>query len=439
MQPSASSQIINVMSPNTPYIVRGKMNGDDNMLWWWLDDGTWVRNDVVRTNGDCNAVQVMTQSDLSMPNLNIDGALCVSVDRDQLPTQLQPDAQLLILDRSGSMSDMTDSGQTRIDVARDVLIEHVRSLPDNATIGLRAYGYGGCDGTRLPYPISTLNRQALIQTIINEAVADGSTPIAYSLEQIPSDFARISGSKEVLMVTDGQESCSEDPISVAQSLVSRYPELVIHVVGFDINDAQAQANLRGIPQVANGNYVEVNSSRGLLQALSIVVRLPFTVYDTNNNQLSSGLVNRSTIPLRNGNYNIQINELGISQSNIPITNGRGTRVQVDSIGQVSVIENDSLCIAEFCPDVPLPRLTVGQDGRVNRDDPGRATPRPVRVRTTPGMNGGIIGELAILEEFTVLDGPICNDGYLWWRIRNDRLEGWSAEGVFGNYFLEPLP
>ena len=44
-------------------------------------------------------------------------------------------------------------------------------------------------------------------------------------------------------------------------------------------------------------------------------------------------------------------------------------------------------------------------------------------------------------EFVVIDGPICSDNYLFWRIKlEDNTTAWAAEGDNNlGYFIEPVP
>ncbi len=366
---------------------------------------------------------------------NTPGAICVRIDRQQLPVSSFPDVQYIILDRSGSMGEMTRLGIPRIEIARTVLVDYLDDLPRGSELGLRAYGYGGsCDGTRLLYPIQRVDPAELIEIINEEAYADGDTPIAYTLRQVRDDLRRYNEPLEVLLVTDGQESCGGDPVEVASRLARDNPDIAIHVLGFDINDAEAQQNLREIPRVANGTYISAEDEFGFLQGLNVVARVPFLVDDEGGRLVAEGLANRSTLSVREGDYLVSVPDLDLEQEPVTVERGRGTAVEIDQRGRVIVINNDGRCVAEICPDVPLPRMIVGKPGRVTDEDARRQ-----RVRTEPDLDGEILTLLELNEDFEVLDGPICNDGYLWWLIENNRVRGWSAEGVPGAYYLEPMP
>ena len=78
------------------------------------------------------------------------------------------------------------------------------------------------------------------------------------------------------------------------------------------------------------------------------------------------------------------------------------------------------------------RLRVGFSGQVT---PGL----PNTVRTAPGTGGGtVIANLAENSLFRVVDGPVCADGFLWWRIDAPGVNGWTAEGQNNTYWLAPV-
>lgn len=79
-----------------------------------------------------------------------------------------------------------------------------------------------------------------------------------------------------------------------------------------------------------------------------------------------------------------------------------------------------------------PRLTTGDEGYVL---PGPAN----RLRTQPNTDSAVITNIPGEAFFTVLDGPVCNQGFVWWEVQYGDLFGWTAEGADGEYYLAPAP
>lgn len=87
-----------------------------------------------------------------------------------------------------------------------------------------------------------------------------------------------------------------------------------------------------------------------------------------------------------------------------------------------------------CPPAP-PRLVAGEEGRVL----GGVT---VNVRSEPRRGDNHVGQMPPYGAFTVLDGPVCAEGYRWWRVAYhhaaDGVSGWAADGsLTGESWLEP--
>ncbi len=80
-----------------------------------------------------------------------------------------------------------------------------------------------------------------------------------------------------------------------------------------------------------------------------------------------------------------------------------------------------------------PRLVIGEEGRVLYDN-------ILNVRSEPGLNGAVVGQLPSGAMFTVLASSPCLDGYNWWHVEyhhmTDAITGWIAEGDT-TYWLEP--
>lgn len=78
------------------------------------------------------------------------------------------------------------------------------------------------------------------------------------------------------------------------------------------------------------------------------------------------------------------------------------------------------------------RVATGVQARIT-------TSVPNNLRAEPGLNGAQIGQLGDAAIFDIIGGPACVDGFVWWQIQENDRTGWTAEGLEGNYYLEPLP
>lgn len=83
-----------------------------------------------------------------------------------------------------------------------------------------------------------------------------------------------------------------------------------------------------------------------------------------------------------------------------------------------------------CTGAPSPRLIVGQQGRVLPGDANNVRDAASRSGTRIGaIDGGVI--------FNILEGPVCADGLVWWRVESNGLLGWTVEGAENEYWIEP--
>ncbi len=89
-----------------------------------------------------------------------------------------------------------------------------------------------------------------------------------------------------------------------------------------------------------------------------------------------------------------------------------------------------------CPGTYFSRLHVGDKAYVSYDPPWRNN-----VRSNPSLSATLVGGLEPGEEMEIMDGPVCADHMVWWKIRalNNILTGWTSEGDNDNYWLVPLP
>ncbi len=66
---------------------------------------------------------------------------------------------------------------------------------------------------------------------------------------------------------------------------------------------------------------------------------------------------------------------------------------------------------------------------------------PNNVRRAPTVSATRLGQIPAGGLFSVLDGPRCAEGYVWWQVVYQGVTGWTAEGdpATRTYWLQPLP
>jgi uncharacterized protein YerC len=182
----------------------------------------------------------------------------------------------LILDASGSMNANLPEGMTRIEAARQAVSKFVTSLPSDTQISFRVYGHQSprekhdCNDTQLMIPFANLDSiRSSIVSAANQVKAQGYTPITKVITLAASDFpANMTGQRTIVLVSDGKETCEGDPCAAARALRNANVELVIHTIGFGVDDA-TRFQLKCIADSTGGSYFDAENADELTKAMGI--------------------------------------------------------------------------------------------------------------------------------------------------------------------------
>ncbi len=180
---------------------------------------------------------------------------------------------LFIVDFSNSMNNQIN-GKSKIDIARSTLAEILPKIPPNVKVGLRIYGHKagftylqGCQASNLKVPLATNNYQNVMNNLYSSN-ATGWTPITYSLKQaINNDFVGITGKKHIILLTDGGENCDESPCTFVINLMKTRDDVKVDVIAFDIQDVEANNQLRCTALMTSGKFLSANSEEDLSKSL----------------------------------------------------------------------------------------------------------------------------------------------------------------------------
>jgi hypothetical protein len=168
----------------------------------------------------------------------------------------------------------------------------------------------------------------------------GLTPLAYVLRKAREDFAAISGSKMLILVSDGMETCEGDPIAAARALVAAGYDLQVHIVGYDVARYQeAREQLREIAEVAGGDYVDASDSQKLRQALQVAVAVQYQVYNEQGEEVFVGLLGAPGPQLPAGVYRVVI-------QTVPPVELTGVTVQAAQTTTITLRQADGNYVTE---------------------------------------------------------------------------------------------
>ena len=152
-------------------------------------------------------------------------------------------ASILIYDASGSMWGQLDGGVTKVEVARAVIGDFFVSRDNSAPLGVIAYGHnrrGDCSDIELIANVG-YNDAAGLSARLNRLNPRGMTPITGSLSLAASMIPPTAESADIILVTDGLETCDADPCALAAQLAQEGIVIRAHVVGFGLTSQEAAA------------------------------------------------------------------------------------------------------------------------------------------------------------------------------------------------------
>jgi Ca-activated chloride channel family protein len=203
---------------------------------------------------------------------------------------------LFILDASGSMWGRVE-GEPKIGVAKEVLSGLWPQLPADARVGLIAYGHrqkGDCQDIQTLVPLGG-GRQAVAEAAAGLS-PKGKTPLAAAVRQAVGQLRQVEHTAEVVLVSDGLESCGGDPCAAVREAKQAGVDFRLQVVGFGLGDADPE-QLQCMAQAGDGVYYTASNAGELAASLEKAVRaeplLALTVTANGEKQPARALVYRA--------------------------------------------------------------------------------------------------------------------------------------------------
>lgn len=181
---------------------------------------------------------------------------------------------ILILDASGSMWGQLADGKSKIEVAREVMADFFARRDAKEPLGVIAYGHrqrGDCLDIEV-VAVPGIYDAAALSGHLAKVSPRGMTPISESLRiaahQIPATAERA----DIILVTDGLETCDADPCAMAAELAAQGVSIRAHVVGFGLTTEQANA-MRCVAETTGGLLLTPQSGSELSDALARIEQI----------------------------------------------------------------------------------------------------------------------------------------------------------------------
>ena len=194
-------------------------------------------------------------------------------DRATAPVKKEPITDFaIVLDCSGSMSEKTSDGQSKMVEAKRVVSELVNRLPESLRVTLIVYGYDralNCQAVKVARSLAPLDASGKSDLVSQVSALQpvGGTPIGAALELAGRELSKNDSPSGMVLISDGKETCNGDPAGVAASLVGRLKlTFGLHVVGFDV-EGDERASLAAIAEAGKGRYFNAQTTADLNKAI----------------------------------------------------------------------------------------------------------------------------------------------------------------------------
>ncbi len=183
---------------------------------------------------------------------------------------------VVILDCSGSMVDKMPDGTTKMEAAKKAVIQLIQDYPNGRRLACILYAHRignpkrlGCEDVEVVQPLDEVTDAVKdrLTAKITPVKPVGWTPLAASLKVAGQELKHAKGIAQVIVVTDGMETCGGDPIEEVTALNKEY-DLAdgVDIIGFIVTPDE-KATVELIAKKSHATYYDSNSARELNEAI----------------------------------------------------------------------------------------------------------------------------------------------------------------------------
>lgn len=179
----------------------------------------------------------------------------------------------LLLDGSGSMR-VQDPAGPRIDIMRSGVASFARKH-DRPEIGIRTYGdsptlYGCADTTLQLAPGKHTPEE--VSDVLRDLRPEGGSPISAALRRAVRDLTGRVGTQVVVLVADGGDNCSNDPVTDVANVMGEVPGARVEVIALNVAHPEDRDQLKEIAAAGGGRYFELANASQVTYAMGKIAR-----------------------------------------------------------------------------------------------------------------------------------------------------------------------
>jgi len=175
----------------------------------------------------------------------------------------------------------------------------------------------------------------------NYGVPHDLGPFLAALAEVPADLAGVEGTRIVLLVTDGAESCGGDPGAAIAALAEGGVEVTLNIVGFALDDEELKAQMAGWAEAGGGSYYDATSAAELASAIGTALGAPFRVYPADpatatdgDEPAASGTVGGEAVTLDPGTYRVEVlADPPVTFEEVVVPGGENVSLELPSAGE----------------------------------------------------------------------------------------------------------
>jgi hypothetical protein len=205
----------------------------------------------------------------------------------------------------------------RVDAAKEALRRMIQTaLPREANLALRVFGHGGDKSCRsdLAIPVAPVNPAAATEKLDSlQAGGPGKAAVAASIRKVAEDLAEKRGERIVILITDGEEGCGDDPAAALRFLAEQGVDTPVSIIGYGVAEEARHGLLESWAGIGAGTYFAAPSPDAVADALTRSMRTPFQVVDAKGDVVARGRGGEQGILLPPGQYQVKYRIEGLAK------------------------------------------------------------------------------------------------------------------------------